>query len=132
MLSTDRWPSPACTDFRRNRRRKLRSPIGLHLVLVVRVGQDQLLALLRLDEVARTGRAQRQVVGLTRAAAQHLGELVEPLLEHQSIASIASASSSERNGSPRTRLNPTASTRNSARTSLSSCPRFISGTSTRS
>jgi len=38
--------------------------------------------------------------------------------------------SSERNGRPRTRLNPTASTRNSARTSLSSCPRFISGIST--
>ena len=46
------------------------------------------------------------------------------------IASTASAISLARNGIPRTRLNPVASTRNSARISLRSCPRLISGTST--
>src|SRR5690349_10785584 len=107
-----------------------RTPIDAPLVLVVRVRNDQLLTLVRLDEIAGPLRAERQVVRLARAAAQHLVELVEPPLDHQSIASIASASSSERKGSPRTRLKPTASTRNSARTSLSSCPRFISGIST--
>src|SRR5436190_1382818 len=44
------------------------------------------------------------------------------------IASIASATSPARNGIPRTRLKPVASTRNSARTSFCSCPRLISGT----
>ena len=46
------------------------------------------------------------------------------------IASIASATSPARNGIPRTRLKPVASTRNSARTSFCSWPRLISGTST--
>src|SRR4029077_14464627 len=116
-LSTDRCPSPACTDFRRNRLRKLRIPIVLPFVFVVWVGQDQLLAFFRLDEVAGPRRTERQVVRLSRASPQLRRQLVDPPLEHQSIASIASASSSERNGSPRTRLKPTASTRNSARTS---------------
>jgi hypothetical protein len=44
------------------------------------------------------------------------------------IASIASATSPARNGIPRTRLKPVASTRNSARISFSSWPRLISGT----
>ena len=46
------------------------------------------------------------------------------------IASIAAATSPARNGIPRTRLKPVASTRNSARTSFCSWPRLISGTST--
>src|SRR6266487_928853 len=46
------------------------------------------------------------------------------------IASIASATSLARNGTPRTRLKPLASTRNSARISFRSWPRLISGTST--
>src|SRR5438874_452635 len=46
------------------------------------------------------------------------------------IAAIASATSPARNGIPRTRLKPVASTRNSARISFCSCPRLISGTST--
>src|SRR5580765_7043938 len=125
MLSTDRWPSPACTDLSRNLFSNLRNTASL-LVLVVRVREHELLALLRLHEIPGPLRAESEIVRLARAPAQ----LLEPLPEHQSIASIASASSSERNGRPRTRLNPTASTRNSARTSLSSCPRFISGTST--
>src|SRR5215203_4711349 len=125
MLSTDRWPSPACTDFSRNLFSSLRNTTYL-LVLVVRVRNHELLALLRLHEIPGSLRAEREILRLARAAAQPL----EPLAEHQSIASIASASSSERNGRPRTRLKPTASTRNSARTSLSSCPRFISGTRT--
>src|SRR2546426_6955490 len=46
------------------------------------------------------------------------------------IAPIASATSPARNGIPRTRLKPFASTRNSARTSFCNWPRLISGTST--
>jgi hypothetical protein len=46
------------------------------------------------------------------------------------IASIASSTSLARNGIPRTRLKPVASTRNSARISFTSWPRLISGTST--
>src|SRR5712691_2393411 len=46
------------------------------------------------------------------------------------MASIASATSLARNGMPRTRLKPVASTRNSARISFRSWPRLISGTST--
>jgi hypothetical protein len=46
------------------------------------------------------------------------------------MASIASATSLARNGVPRTRLKPVASTRNSARISFCSWPRLISGTST--
>ena len=58
-----------------------------------------------------------------------------PALDRQclyefTIASIASATSPARNGIPRTRLKPVASTRNSARTSFCSWPRLISGTST--
>src|SRR6266576_4850636 len=46
------------------------------------------------------------------------------------MASIASATSPARNGVPRTRLKPVASTRNSARISFCNWPRLISGTST--
>jgi hypothetical protein len=58
-----------------------------------------------------------------------------PALDRQclyefTIASIAAATSPARNGIPRTRLKPVASTRNSARTSFCSWPRLISGTST--
>src|SRR6266511_774002 len=52
---------------------------------------------------------------------------VQPLYA-STIASIASATSRARNGMPRTRLKPVASTRNSARTSFWSWPRLISGT----
>ena len=51
-------------------------------------------------------------------------------LYESTMASIASATSPARNGIPRTKLKPVASTRNSARTSFCSWPRLISGTST--
>jgi hypothetical protein len=57
-------------------------------------------------------------------------EKLPDLAQASTIASIACSTSPARNGIPRTRLNPVASTRNSARTSLTSWPRLISGTST--
>src|SRR4051812_19548705 len=98
-LSIDRWPWPACTGFKRNFLSSLRSTAAL-LVLVVRVREYELLTLLRLDEVTRTLRSESEIVRFPGATAQTL----EQFAEHQSIASIASASSSERNGRPRTRL----------------------------
>jgi hypothetical protein len=50
--------------------------------------------------------------------------------QESTTASIAAATSPARNGMPRTRLNPVASTRNSARISFCSWPRLISGTRT--
>src|SRR6185312_10169093 len=53
-----------------------------------------------------------------------------PRSPDSAMAVIASSSSAALSGLPRTRLYETASTRNSARRSSASCPRFISGTST--
>src|SRR5436190_806243 len=109
---------------------KLRSPSIVSLLVFVRVGREPLALVLGrrriVGEVAGPGRAEREVVRCTGAPAQLLPEL----LEHQSIASIASWTSPARNGRPRTRLKPAASTRNSARISLRSWPRLISGIST--
>ncbi len=72
----------------------------------MRVGLDGAFAALYYDlgvfgEVARPSRADREIFWRTRTAAQTFEEFAE---HGYSITSMASASSSERNGKPRTRL----------------------------
>ena len=145
----DREIRPRHRESGRDRRRAAVDrvhPVGLHVVREARRAADaghehDPLALETelgheaLDDV------EDRVVAAARAPANFLvglevlaGQLnqVSVAVGHQESTSavIASASSAARNGRPRTLLYPAASTRNCARISMRSCPRFISGMST--
>jgi hypothetical protein len=84
----------------------------------------------REDRVVAAARAPAHLLVGLEVLGRQLHEAVAGAHGDPTIAAIASSSSRAPSGRPRTFVYETTSTRNSARSSIASCPRFISGTST--
>ena len=90
------------------------------------LGEERLDA--REDRVVAAARAPADLLVGLEVLRRQLDEAVPAVHAASAIVVIASSSSAALSGRPRTRLYETASTRNCARRSSASCPRFISGT----